>query len=254
MSNINHRRMCSNGICWASTTMQLLLLFAVLEELLNLVINGIPNGSISFSSYLRCTLHSIRVILLRIVLLCLIAFRFFLLDIGRLIRGLWLLLDPIDDDTNHRVVVFEVILWQVLPQRIGAARCQSRWVLLDDLIVVLVPALVVNYKERLLVGTLNLNLNKALQPNVLSVPDVNFVTHLDIIESTQWFRLSISYLFFSIHSLCPCFCSSHLPLSSLCSLVLASVIFVMTCSIRLSTVKHATSDLLRICSSHMKHY
>jgi hypothetical protein len=54
--------------------------------------------------------------------------------------------------------------------------------LLDDLIVVLVPALIVNDQERVTVRALDLDLDCPLAPYVLRVTDVHHVAHLHIVK------------------------------------------------------------------------
>jgi hypothetical protein len=50
MSHINDRRMSCSCINWALTTLKLLFILTVLEELINLIIQSITNGSIGLSS------------------------------------------------------------------------------------------------------------------------------------------------------------------------------------------------------------
>jgi hypothetical protein len=66
----------------------------------------------------------------------------------RFLLRLWRLLgsDSVHDHAHHGVVRFEQVPWKILTLRVHPVWGQSRRSLLNDLIIVLVPALIVDNK------------------------------------------------------------------------------------------------------------
>jgi hypothetical protein len=94
-----------------------------------------------------------------------------------------LLDNTVNYNTDHRVFRLELVLREISSARIGAEGSETRRTLLNDLVIILVPALVVNDQKWVFVGTLDFNLDSALQPYIFSIAYINLVAHLNIFQS-----------------------------------------------------------------------